>query len=267
MAEPCPGKPGGMHSTPTDADPPRTVPDAVARHYIAWLTARLSETGTERAGHDGLAPQVSLRPYASPLPLGFFSFAVGMVLLAGTGLGWLSTVADVRTTGILMAAFVFPIELIATLFALLARDTAVAAALGLYTTMWLALGLVTALNPAVQVSRPVGMLLGAFTVMLVPLTIMAAFGKVLVSVVLGISAIRAGFAAAYQLGGPQWTDRASGIGALVLLGLAVLAGTALLVEDLRGNAAVPGRRGRSAAAVRASEPEASPAEPGIREQL
>lgn len=246
-----------------NADPAKTMPDAVARHYVAWLTSRLRELDEQR---DRPARQVSLRPYGNPLPLGFFSFAVGMVLLAGIGLGWLSTVADVRTAGILMAAFVFPIELIATVFALLSRDTPTAAALGLYTTMWLALGIVTALNPQVQVSRTVGMLLGAFTVMLIPLAIAAVFGKVLVAVVLGVSAVRSGFAAAYQLGGPQWTDRANGIGALVLLGLALIAGTALLVEDLRGSAALIGRRGQAAAAVHAGSQE-SPDEPGVRELL
>lgn len=82
------------------------------------------------------------------MPLGFFSFAVGMVLLAGTGLGWLSAVADVRAAGIVMAAFVFPLEFVATVFALLTRDTPTAAALGLYATLWLALGTLTALDPA-----------------------------------------------------------------------------------------------------------------------
>jgi hypothetical protein len=211
--------------------------------------------------------QVTLRPYGNPLPLGFFSFAVGMVLLAGTGMGWLSTVADMRTAGVLMATFVFPLEFIATVFALLTRDTPTAAALGLYSTMWLALGAVTALNPAVQTSRPVGLLLAAFTVMLIPLAVTAAFGKVLVSVVLGISAIRSGFAAAYQLGGAQWTDRASGIGALALIALACCAGTALLVEDLRGSAALIGRRGPSADAVRAGHGQDGPDEPGVRQLL
>lgn len=207
--------------------------------------------------------RISLRPYGNPLPLGFFSFAVGMVLLAGTGLGWLSTVSDVRTTGILMATFVFPIELIATVFALLTRDTPTAAALGLYTTLWLGLGIVTALDPATQVSRPIGLLLAAFTLMLIPLTVAAAFGKVLVSIVLGISVVRSGFSAAYQLGGPQWTDRAGGVCALVLLALACVAGTTLLVEDLRGRrAGLLGRRGQAAAAV-----DESPAEPGVRELL
>ncbi len=256
-----------MHSMPVGGDATQPVPDAVARHYVAWLTSSLRDA--EHAYPDGndLRRRITLRPYANPLPLGFFSFAVGMVLFAGTGLGWLSTVADVRTAGILMAAFVFPLELIATVFALLTRDTPTAAALGLYSTLWLALGLVTTLDPATQVSRPVGLLLGAFALMLVPLAVLAALGKVLISLVLGVSAIRAGFASAYQLGAPHWTDRVGGIGALVLLALACCAGTTLLVEDLRGGAALVGRRGQAAAAVRTEQPGEHPDEPGVRQQL
>jgi hypothetical protein len=254
-----------MHSMCGEPTPP--VPDAVARHYVAWLTSSLREADSGEARHENIGTRVSLRPYANPLPLGFFSFAVGMVLLAGTGLGWLSTVADLRTAGILMATFVFPLELIATVFAMLSRDTPTAAALGLYSTLWLALGLVTAMDPASQISRPVGLLLGAFAVVLVPLAVLAAFGKVLISVMLVVSAIRAGFAAAYQLGAPHWTDRVSGIGALVLLALACCAGTTLLVEDLRGGAALVGRRGMAAEAVRTDAPGKHPDEPGVRQQL
>jgi succinate-acetate transporter protein len=256
-----------MPSIPAGGESTQPVPDAVARHYVAWLTSSLREAEHGDHGGDGVARQITLRPYGNPLPLGFFSFAVGMVLMAGTGLGWLSTVADVRTAGILMAAFVFPLELIATVFALLTRDTPTAAALGLYSTLWLALGLVTTLDPATQVSRPVGLLLGAFALMLVPLAVLAAFGKVLICLVLGVSAVRSGFAAAYQLGAPHWTDRVSGIGALVLLALACCAGTTLLVEDLRGSAGLVGRRKQAAAAMRAEQPGEHPAEPGVRPQL
>ena len=55
-----------------------------------------------------------LRPYASPLPLGFFCFTVGMVLIAGVGLGWLGR-SDLTTVGVVMALFVFPLQLMSTI--------------------------------------------------------------------------------------------------------------------------------------------------------
>jgi hypothetical protein len=148
-----------------------------------------------------------LRPYASPLPLGFFSFAVGMALMSGIGLGWLSSGQDVHAAGVLMAAFVFPLELLATVIALLTRDTAAATALGLFTTSWLGLGLLDVVNPT------------------------------------------------------------TGVAALVVLALACFAGTAFLLEDLRGSTRLVLRRGQAADAISSDTTEQRPAEPGVRDQL
>jgi succinate-acetate transporter protein len=211
--------------------------------------------------------RIVLRPYANPLPLGFFSFGVGMILLAGLGLGWLSSAQDVRATGVLMATFVFPLELVATVVAVLVRDTAAATALGLYTTSWLGLGLLDVLNPAQQASRPVGLFLVAFVIMLVPLAVSAVFGKRLLAVVLSASIVRAALQACFELGAPRWTETADGIAALVLLALACYSGTAFLVEDLRGGSGLVPRRGHAADALERGADQPVSAEPGVREQL
>jgi hypothetical protein len=62
--------------------------------------------------------RIVVRPYATALPLGFFSFGVGMLILAGLGNGWLPA-SEQHTAGLLLAAFVFPLETIAVLFAFL----------------------------------------------------------------------------------------------------------------------------------------------------
>lgn len=173
------------------------------------------------------------RRYANPLPLGFFSFAVGMGLIGGMGLGWLSAPQDVRTAGVLMAAFVFPLELVAAVFAMLARNTGAATALGLFATSWVALGLTDILAPAQQTSRAVGIFVAAFAVMLVPIAVRSVFVARLQAAVLAVSTVRAALQAGYELGAPHWVDTADGVAALVLLMLAVLAGTVFLTEDLR----------------------------------
>jgi hypothetical protein len=76
-------------------------------------------TGREQAAY----VRVTLRPYASSLPPGISAFAVGMAVLGALGLGWLSSPQDVRTAGVLLAAFVFPLQLVSAVFAALARDT------------------------------------------------------------------------------------------------------------------------------------------------
>lgn len=220
---------------------------------------------TEAAEGNG-RHRVALRPYATPLPLGFYSFGVGMALLGGIGLGWLTTPEEVRAAGVLMAAFVFPLEFVAAVIALLARDTAAATTLGLYTTSWLGLGLLDALNPAQPTSRAVGLFLAAFALVLVPLAVSAVFGKRVLAVVLGVSIVRAGLQAAYELGAPHWTDRANGVTALVVLALALYAGTAFLVEDIRGRTALVPRHGAAETAMRA-DGDRTPPDPGVREQL
>jgi uncharacterized protein len=66
-------------------------------------------------------PQVRIvvQPYGSGLPLGFFSFGIGMFLLAAAGAGWVAVVEQ-RPIGLLLAAFVFPLELLAAIVAFLA---------------------------------------------------------------------------------------------------------------------------------------------------
>lgn len=165
----------------------------------------------------------------NPLPLGLFSFAVGMALIGGSGLGLLPSGQDLRTAGLLMAAFVFPLQLVAAIIALLARHTGPATVLGLFATSWLALGLATMLAPTQQPSRAIGIFLAAFALMLVPLAVNAAANARLLSVVLTVSTVRAALQAGYELGGPHWLDAANGVAALVLLMLAAGAGTVFLL--------------------------------------
>ena len=60
--------------------------------------------------------RIMLRPVGSGLPLGFFSFAVGMLLLACQAIGWIP-VGEQRDVAMILMAFVFPLELVACIFA------------------------------------------------------------------------------------------------------------------------------------------------------
>jgi hypothetical protein len=76
--------------------------------------------------------RIFLRPVGSGLPLGFFSFGIGMLLLGCLAVGWIP-VEEQKDVGMILIAFVFPLELLATVFAFLARDTLGATTLGLFT--------------------------------------------------------------------------------------------------------------------------------------
>jgi succinate-acetate transporter protein len=219
---------------------------------------------------DGTSPvRVVLRPYGSPLPLGLFAFGVGMVVLAGLGLG-LITGTDVRTAGVLLAAFVFPLELLAAVIAFLVRDTAAAATLGLFATSWAAFGALDIVSPAQPASPAVGMFLAAFAVVLIPLAWTGYLGKGLLGIVLTVSITRAVLAAAYQLGAPHQLQTANAAAALLLFALSVYSGSAFLIEDLRQRTVLPiARRGQARDAVSGSPDgdDQLSGEPGVRPQL
>jgi succinate-acetate transporter protein len=213
---------------------------------------------------------VVVRPYGNPLPLGFFSFGIGMALLAGIGLGVI-TGEQVRSTGILLAVFVFPLEFLAAVMAFLTRDTGAAGALGLFATSWAALGALHIVAPAQTTSTAVGIYLSAFALMLLPLAVAGFLGKRLLGIVLSVSIVRAGLAAAYQLGAPHALELANAAAALLLVGLAFYAGSAFLLEDLRQRTVLPVlRRGAARGAIEedlAGQHARLPTEPGVRKQL
>src|SRR4051794_19746785 len=95
---------------------------------------------------DGAHVEINLRPFASALPLGFFAFGIGMALLAGYDAGWIA-VGEEKHLGMLLATFVFPLELLAAIFAFLGRDVFAATGLGLFSSSWLALGIAFASAP------------------------------------------------------------------------------------------------------------------------
>ncbi len=199
----------------------------------------------------GVHPQVRIvvRPYGSAIPLGFFAFGIGMFLYAALDASWVKT-SDAQTIGLILAAFVAPLELIATIFAFLARDTVAAATLGLFGASWLVGGLTTMEAKPGILDPGVGYFLLAFTVVIVLLGIVAFLGKPFIGVLLLVSSARAVLAAVYELGGGVGWNRAGGWLALGIFVIAMYGGIAFLIEDALGRTVLPiGRRGGSKEAV------------------
>jgi succinate-acetate transporter protein len=66
--------------------------------------------------------RIMLRPIGSGLPPGFYAFGIGMLLLACLAIGWIP-IHEQKDVGTMLVTFVFPLELIGTIMAFLARDT------------------------------------------------------------------------------------------------------------------------------------------------
>jgi uncharacterized protein len=206
----------------------------------------------------------------SALPLGFFSFGVGMFILAGIGVHSIPA-SDVKTAGLLLAAFVFPLELVATVIAFLARDTAGATTLGLFTGSWLAVGLALHSAEPGAHSRALGYFLMYFGAVVVLLAVGAMLGKPLIGVILLLSAARAILGGVYELTADKSWETIGGALAFVISGLALYGGIAFLLEDIRGSAVLPVfRRGEARDAIEGGMAEQLARlenETGIRSQL
>jgi UPF0716 family protein affecting phage T7 exclusion len=116
----------------------------------------------------GGAARIVLRPVGNPLPLGFLALAGGTLLVSGVQLGWLKP-ADVQHVAIILITFVFPLQLLASVFGYLARDVAAGTGMGLLAGTWLSIGLVTLTSPPGSTSDALGLfLLLAGAAMLAP---------------------------------------------------------------------------------------------------
>ena len=202
--------------------------------------------------------RVMLRPIGNPLPLGFLALAGGTVLVSGLQLGWLSE-SDGRDVALIVIAFVFPLQLVASVFGYLGRDVVAGTGMGILSGTWLSIGLVTLTSPAGSTSDALGLfLLLAAVAMLVP-ALAALSGKLVAVAVLATTAVRFACTGMYQLtASATWENIAGAVG-LVLCAVAVYAALAIALEDARRTTVLPtGRRG----AGRDVEDEA-----GIRPQL
>jgi succinate-acetate transporter protein len=193
--------------------------------------------------------RVVVRPYGSSIPLGFFAFGIGMFLYAAFDASWVKATQG-HSIGLLLAGFVAPLELVATIFAFLARDTVAAATLGLFAGSWFVGGLATMQAKPGALDPALGYFLIAFTVVVVLLACAALLGKPFMAVLLVVSASRGLLSAIYQLGGGQTWNYVAGWVALSIFCIAMYGGIAFLLEDALGRTVLPlGRRGGAREAV------------------
>lgn len=206
----------------------------------------------------------------NPLPLGFLALAGGTVLLSALQFRWLGP-ADAHATGLLVIAFVVPLQVVSSVLSFLARDIVAGTGMGILFGTWLAIGLTIYTGPPGSVSHPLGTLLLVSSVAMAIGGFSALAAKIVPAAVLLTTSVRFAVTAGAQLGGGRpWRLAAGGVG-LLLAAVAVYAALALVVEDTRNRTVFPllrrgdGRRameGTLADQLRPLEREA-----GVREQL
>ena len=221
-------------------------------------------------GRYGTQAQIVLRPLANPLPLGFVGLAGATLLLSGLQLGWLEA-GEGQAVALALIAFVFPLQLLTSVFGYLARDVVAGTGMGILCGTWLTVGLVMLTSPPGATSDALGLfLLLAATAMLIPASAASA-AKLVPAAVLGGAALRFLVTGIYELSGSGTWEDIAGVVGLALCVLALYAALAMALEDARGRTVLPlGRRGDGRIPPEARlEEELSGVErePGVRNQL
>ena len=175
--------------------------------------------------------QIVLRPYASSIPLAALAFATGNLLYSALLLHWIPD-AEARTVGLMLLAFVGPLEIVPSLMAFLARDSGGATAFAIFGASWLVQGLELLGGSASAKSAADAMFLMALAVCLALLASVTFRGKPLLGVTLAVAIVRTVLAAAGQVSTAAWLSPATAITGLVLAALAFYIGLAFLQEDV-----------------------------------
>ena len=214
--------------------------------------------------------RIVLRPLASPLPLAFFAFGAGSLMLSGLQLGVIPT-SETPSVAIVQAAFVFPPLALASVLAFLSRETLGATIIALISFSWLANGLIDLTTPPTSTNATQGLLALSLAAILLLVGLGALLGKPLVGVVIAFAAARFATGGLYELTASAALQTTSGILGCVIAAIALYGGLALGLEDLQGKTVLPiGRRG---AARRAFEGDLGEqvgpieSEAGVRKQL
>jgi len=213
--------------------------------------------------------RITLRPLASPLPIGFFAFAIGSFLFSVLELGWVPA-TQTKQLAIIMLVFVGPLELIACVLAFWARDPGGATALGLFGMTWETVGvlLFTATSPR---SAMLGTFMLAVSAVILAFAASAVRVKPVLTLVALLATARFAITGVYQIhGGARW-EHVSGWLGLPLAAAAFYLAVALMLEDANHRTILPTmRRGSARTAIEgglAGQVSGIEREAGVRGQL
>ena len=190
--------------------------------------------------------RITLRPIGSPMPLGFFAVAIATALSSSLQLGLVQS-KGAAAIGLLIAP-AFVLQLVVTIFALLARDPMAATLMGTLSGSWLVDSLTLTMHPtdAKQALSVFFFVLTAFVAMMA----YAARPKTALYVVLTVAIPRFFFAGLAAATGSVAIERVAGGLGFALAAAALYAAFALMLEDMQGHTVLPiGRRGPALAAL------------------
>jgi succinate-acetate transporter protein len=217
-----------------------------------------------------LSARVFLRPLGSPLPLGLAGLTTASLVLSGLDLGWVS-VAQTKHVAVVLLVTALPLQLIACVFSLLARDGAAAGGMGFLAAGWAAMGVIRLISVPGSTSPALGLALVALACLVAGSATTQGLGKPLAALAIGLAAARFALTGIYELSSASGWQDASGAVGLGVTALAAYLVWALELEGAQDRAVLPTvRRGEGASAIADPAPEQLAHvehEAGVRRQL
>jgi succinate-acetate transporter protein len=214
--------------------------------------------------------RIVVRPIASPTGLGLFGLAAATLVVSGLQLGWAGKTEGSKV-GLILIAFPFLAQLLASIWSALARDGVATTGMGVLALTWLSVGLVLLSSSPGEKSDALGLLLLVSALAMLLTGVVASLSKLAVAAVFVTAALRFGLTALDQLSGNEFWEDAAGVVGLVLFALAIYGAFASELEDAQGKTVLPlGRRMKGRLALDGSFDEQmrqAPNEPGVRQQL
>jgi succinate-acetate transporter protein len=214
--------------------------------------------------------RITVRPIGSPAALGLFGLAAATLVVSGLQLGWVEA-AEGRNVALILLAFPFLAQLLASIWSTLARDGVASTAMGVLALTWLATGFVLLGAAPGETSDALALFL-LFAAAAMTLTgLVAGISKIALGVTFVTAGLRFLLGGLHQLTGDEGWENAAGIVGLLLFALAVYGAFAAELEDAQGKSVLPiGRRMKGRLALDGSLDEQmkqAANEPGVRQQL
>lgn len=213
-------------------------------------------------------PQIVLRPIGSPLTVGMSGLAIASFVESGLSLGWIAP-GQALYAGLILVSVPFVLQLTACVFSYLARDGATAAAIGVLSTTWLAIGLIQIVSRGTAVSGALGLLLIMSGVTLALSSAAIGRAKPLPALVFLLAATRFGSDGIHQLSSVTFWQDLAGIIGLVVTAAAAYSVLAFELEGMEHRPVLPTfRRGRGHAALLGpveARLDGVTSEPGVRQ--
>src|SRR5215216_353843 len=186
--------------------------------------------------------RIVVRPIASPTGLGLFGLAAATLVLSGLQLGWVDK-TEGNKVGLILIAFPFLAQLLASIWSTLARDGVATTGMGVLALTWLSVGLVFLTSAPGEKSDALGLLLLLSGLAMLLTGVVASLSKLAVAAVFVTAALRFALSGLDQLTGNEFWENTAGIVGLALFAVAVYVALAAELEDAQGKTVLPlGRR-------------------------